>query len=110
MLPAARFPKSRPPGSAAAFAASAPSRGHEPALPPICVSPEAALGGPLGVVKEGDEIEIDIPNHAVNAKVSEEEFAKRRAAFVPHEPKVKTGWLSRYARLVSSANKGAVLE
>ena len=74
------------------------------------VCPEAAQGGEIGLLEEGDIIEIDIPNHAVNAKVSEEEFAKRRAAFVPHEPKVKTGWLSRYARLVSSANKGAVLE
>ena len=74
------------------------------------VCPEAAMGGEIGLLQEGDIIEIDIPNHAVNAKVSDEEFAKRRESFVPHEPKVKTGWLARYARLVTSANKGAVLK
>lgn len=68
------------------------------------------MGGEIGLLQEGDIIEIDIPNHAVNAKVSDEEFAKRRESFVPHEPKVKTGWLARYARLVTSANKGAVLK
>lgn len=74
------------------------------------VCPEAAMGGEIGLLQEGDIIEIDIPNHAVNAKVSDEEFAKRRETFVPHEPKIKTGWLARYARLVTSANKGAVLK
>ena len=74
------------------------------------VCPEAAMGGEIGLLQEGDIIEIDIPNHAVNAKVSDEEFAKRRESFVPHEPKAKTGWLARYARLVTSANKGAVLK
>ena len=74
------------------------------------VCPEAAMGGEIGLLQEGDIIEIDIPAHTVNAKVSEEEFAKRRETFVPLEPKIKTGWLARYARLVTSANKGAVLE
>ncbi|HIV67678.1 MAG TPA: dihydroxy-acid dehydratase [Candidatus Butyricicoccus stercorigallinarum] len=74
------------------------------------VCPEAAMGGEIGLLQEGDIIEIDIPAHAVNAKVSDEEFAKRRAAFVPKEPKIKSGWLARYARLVTSANKGAVLK
>lgn len=74
------------------------------------VSPEAAAGGTFGLLKEGDIIEIDIPNHKVNAQVSEEEFAARRAAYVAPAPKVTTGWLSRYAKLVSSANTGAVMK
>ena len=74
------------------------------------VSPEAAAGGTFGLLQEGDIIEIDIPNHKVNAQVSEEEFATRRAAYVAPAPKVTTGWLSRYAKLVSSANTGAVMK
>ena len=74
------------------------------------VSPEAAAGGTFGLLQEGDIIEIDIPNHKVNARVSEEEFAARRAAYVAPAPKVTTGWLSRYAKLVSSANTGAVMK
>ena len=74
------------------------------------VSPEAAAGGIFGLLQEGDIIEIDIPNHKVNARVSEEEFAARRAAYVAPAPKVTTGWLSRYAKLVSSANTGAVMK
>lgn len=74
------------------------------------VCPEAAMGGEIGLVQEGDIIEINIPERSVNAKVSDEEFAQRRKNFVPKEPKIKTGWLSRYARLVTSANKGAVLK
>ena len=74
------------------------------------VCPEAAMGGEIGLLREGDIIEIDIPNRAVNAKVSDEEFAERRKTFVPEEPKIKTGWLARYARLVTSANQGAVLK
>ena len=73
-------------------------------------SPEAAAGGTFGLLQEGDIIEIDIPNHKVNAQVSEEEFAARRAAYVAPAPKVTTGWLSRYAKLVSSANTGAVMK
>ena len=74
------------------------------------VSPEAAAGGTFGLLQDGDIIEIDIPNHKVNAQVSEEEFAARRAAYVAPAPKVTTGWLSRYAKLVSSANTGAVMK
>ena len=74
------------------------------------VSPEAAAGGTFGLLQEGDIIEIDIPNHKVNAQVSEEEFAARRADYVAPAPKVTTGWLSRYAKLVSSANTGAVMK
>lgn len=74
------------------------------------VSPEAAAGGTFGLLQEGDIIEIDIPNHKVNAQVSEEEFAARRVAYVAPAPKVTTGWLSRYAKLVSSANTGAVMK
>ena len=74
------------------------------------VCPEAAMGGEIGLLREGDIIEIDIPNRSVNAKISDEEFAERRKTFVPEEPKIKTGWLARYARLVTSANQGAVLK
>ena len=74
------------------------------------VSPEAAEGGPIGLIQEGDIIRIDIPNASINVEVSEEELARRKAAFTPREPNIKTGWLARYARLVSSANTGAVLK
>ena len=74
------------------------------------VSPEAADGGPIGLIEEGDIIAIDIPNASINVQVSEEVLAERRAKYVPREPNIKTGWLSRYARLVSSANTGAVLK
>ena len=73
------------------------------------VSPEAACDGPIGLICEGDIIHIDIPNASINADISEEEFAKRKAAYVKPEPNVKTGWLSRYAKLVDSADKGAVM-
>ena len=73
------------------------------------VSPEAAAGGTFGLLQEGDIIEIDIPNNKVNAKVSDEEFAARRAAYVAPAPKITSGWLARYAKLVSSANTGAVM-
>ena len=74
------------------------------------VSPEAASGGNIGLVQEGDIIAIDIANHSIELKVSDEELAKRRAAWVCPEPKIKTGYLARYAKLVSSADKGAILE
>ncbi|MBO4629518.1 MAG: dihydroxy-acid dehydratase [Treponema sp.] len=73
-------------------------------------SPEAAVGGPIALVQEGDNITIDINAYKITLEVSEEELAKRRAAWVCPEPKVKTGYLARYAKLVSSADKGAVLE
>ena len=74
------------------------------------VSPEAASGGPIGLVQEGDTITIDIPNASITLEVSEEELARRKAAYLQPEPKVKSGWLARYARLVTSADQGAVLE
>ena len=74
------------------------------------VSPEAAVGGPIALVEEGDIIEIDIDNMSLNLKVSEEELAKRKAAWTPREPKVTTGYLARYAAMVTSGNRGAILE
>jgi dihydroxy-acid dehydratase len=73
------------------------------------VSPEASSGGIIGLVKEGDAIEIDIPGRKLTLHVDEAELARRRAAFQPVPPKVNTGWLARYAKLVSSAAQGAVL-
>ncbi len=74
------------------------------------VSPEAAAGGTIGLVEEGDLIAIDIPNHSVHLEVSDEVLEQRRAALVMPEPKVKTGYLARYAAMVTSADKGAILE
>lgn len=73
-------------------------------------SPEAAVGGPIALVKEGDLIELDINNYKITLKVSDEELAKRKSEWKAPEPKVKTGYLARYAKLVSSADKGAILE
>ena len=74
------------------------------------VSPEAAVGGPIALIEEGDIIRVDIPNNALNVKVSDEELAKRRQKWQPREPKVTTGYLSRYRELVTSGNRGAILE
>lgn len=74
------------------------------------ISPEAAAGGLIALVEEGDRISIDIPKCTIELKVDEETLAKRKAAWVCPEPKVKTGYLARYAKLVSSADKGAILE
>ena len=74
------------------------------------VSPEAASGGNIGLVEEGDIIAIDITNHTIELKVSDEELEARRTKWVCPEPKIKTGYLARYAKLVSSADKGAILE
>ena len=74
------------------------------------VSPEAASGGPIGLVEEGDLIAIDIPAHTITLKVDEATLAARKAKWVCPEPKIKTGYLARYAKLVSSADKGAILE
>ncbi len=74
------------------------------------VAPEAAMGGEIGLVQEGDVITIDIPNGSVNVAVSDEEMEQRRAKQVMPEPKIKTGWLARYSRMVTSADKGAVLK
>ena len=74
------------------------------------VSPEAAVGGPIALVKEGDIISIDIPGRKLDVKISDEEMEERRKAWTPREPKVTTGYLSRYEKLVTSGNRGAVLE
>ena len=74
------------------------------------VSPEAAVGGPIALVEEGDIISINIPENRLDVLVSEEEMAERRKKWQPREPKVTTGYLSRYRELVTSGNKGAVLE
>src|SRR4030066_297561 len=68
------------------------------------ISPEAMEGGPIAIVKDGDEIEIDIPNRKINLKVSDEEIKKRFETWKHPEPKIKTGWLARYAKVVTSAN------
>lgn len=73
-------------------------------------SPEAAVGGPIALVEEGDMITLDINNYKIHLEVSDEELARRRDAWKAPEPKVKTGYLARYAKLVSSADKGAILE
>ena len=74
------------------------------------ISPEAAAGGTIALVEEGDRIFIDIPNGKIELKVSDEELQRRRAAWVCPEPKIKSGYLLRYAKLVSSADKGAILQ
>ncbi len=74
------------------------------------VSPEAAVGGPIALIEEGDIISIDIPANTINVKVSEDELQVRRSRWQPREPKITTGYLSRYRELVTSGNRGAVLE
>ena len=74
------------------------------------VSPEAADGGNIALIEEGDIIEIDIPAASINVLVSDEVLAARREVYVAPEPKIKSGWLARYAKLVSSADKGAIMK
>ncbi|MEG1608459.1 MAG: dihydroxy-acid dehydratase [Clostridia bacterium] len=74
------------------------------------VCPEAVSGGEIGLINEGDIIEIDIPNNSINAKVSDAEFAKRKLTQVMPQPTVKSGWLTRYARFVTGADQGAILK
>ena len=74
------------------------------------VSPEAASGGVIGLVQEGDLIEIDIPGRSIHLCVEDAELAERRKTWVCPEPKIKSGYLTRYAKLVSSADKGAILQ
>ena len=74
------------------------------------VSPEAAVGGPIALVEEGDRILIDIPNNKLEVLVSDEELAARKAKWQPREPRVTTGYLARYAKMVTSGNRGAILE
>ena len=74
------------------------------------VSPEAAVGGPIALVEEGDIISINIPENTLDVQVSEEVMAERRANWQPREPKVTTGYLARYREMVTSGNRGAILE
>ena len=74
------------------------------------VSPEAAVGGPIALVHEGDIIKINIPENKIELAVSDEELAKRKAEWQPRQPKVTTGYLARYAAMVTSGNRGAILE
>ena len=74
------------------------------------LSPEAAVGGPIALVEEGDRIFIDIPNNKLEVLVSDEELAARKAKWQPREPRVTTGYLARYAKMVTSGNRGAILE
>ncbi len=74
------------------------------------ISPEAASGGPIGLLKDGDIIEIDIPNESINVKLSAAELKKRAASFKAPEPRYTTGYLAKYAKLATSADKGAILK
>lgn len=74
------------------------------------VSPEAAVGGNIALIEEDDIIDIDIMENTINMRISDEELERRRAAWVPKEPRIKTGYLARYASLVTSGNRGAILE
>ena len=74
------------------------------------VSPEAAVGGPIALIEEGDIIKIDIPANTINVAVSDEELAARREKWQPREPKITSGYLARYASMVTSGNRGAILE
>ena len=74
------------------------------------VSPEAAVGGPIALVEEGDIISIDIPNCALNVKISDEEMEQRRKNWKPRKPAITTGYLERYCSMVTSGNRGAILE
>jgi dihydroxy-acid dehydratase len=74
------------------------------------VSPEAAVGGPIGLLKDGDIIEIDIPNNAINVNLSDEELAERKKAWKPPKPRITEGYLAKYASMATSADTGAVLK
>jgi len=74
------------------------------------ISPEAAEGGPIAIVRNGDKIILDIPNRKLELKLSSAEIKKRLAKWKPREPKIKTGWLARYAKVVTSANTGAIVK
>ena len=76
----------------------------------LCVIGNGVVLDPIGLVEEGDLISIDIPNCSIELEVSDEELAKRKAAWVCPEPRVKTGYLARYAKMVTSADKGAILD
>ncbi|MBP2076684.1 dihydroxy-acid dehydratase [Oceanobacillus polygoni] len=73
------------------------------------ISPEAAEGGPIALIENGDLIEIDLPSRTMNVNVSDEDLAERRKGLKPFEPKIKTGWLARYSKLVTNASKGGIM-
>ena len=73
------------------------------------ISPEAAEGGPIGLLHDGDIVVVDITNRRLEVKLSDEELARRKAEWRAPDPKVKSGWLARYQKMVTSANTGAVL-
>jgi len=72
------------------------------------ISPEAAVGGPIALIEEGDMVRLDIPNRSLELQVADEILEQRRNDWSPPEPKIKTGWLARYAKVVTSANTGAI--
>ena len=74
------------------------------------VSPEAAVAGPIGLLRNGDIIEIDIPNNKINVKLSDKELAERKKAWKAPEPRIKEGYLAKYASMATSADSGAVLK
>ena len=74
------------------------------------ISPEAAAGGPIGLLNSGDIIEIDIPGHTLNVRLSEKELAQRARLWKAPEPRIKTGYLAKYAIMATSADTGAVLK
>jgi len=74
------------------------------------VSPEAAVGGPIGLLEDGDIIEIDVPKRSLNVKLSDEELVKRAKFWIPKEPNVKSGYLVRYSQVVEPAHKGCILK
>ncbi len=74
------------------------------------VSPEAAEGGPIALLQDGDIIELDIPARTLNVRLTEEELARRRAAWQPPPPRSTSGWLARYAARATNASRGAILE
>ena len=67
------------------------------------------MGGAIGLIEEGDIIDINIPEHTINVKVSDEELEERRKNYVPREPNVKSGWLYRYSKMVAPSAQGAVM-
>ena len=74
------------------------------------VSPEAAVGGPIAMIQDGDIISIDIPANKIEVKISDAEMAERTSKWTPRKPRITTGYLARYASLVTSGNRGAILE
>ncbi|MHC4456301.1 MAG: dihydroxy-acid dehydratase, partial [Planctomycetota bacterium] len=74
------------------------------------ISPEAAVGGPIGLLKNGDVIEIDIPNNRIDVKLSDSELAKRKKNWKPPKPRITQGYLAKYASMATSADTGAILK